>query len=109
MSGGVKENGIGTTIIAGIPIPFTTPLFLSIVGVHVVAALGSVATGLVAMLSTKGRGQHPNFGTAYFWSLALVFASKTVLAVARQRASLTCPDRRQIRMIPFPFAARLYL
>ncbi len=73
----------GTTIIAGIPIPFTSPIFLWVVGLHVAAGVGCVVTGLVATLSTKGRGQHSNFGTLYFWSLAVVFVSMTVLAVAR--------------------------
>lgn len=70
-------------VVGGIPIPFTSPVFLAIVGLHVLAGLGCIVTGLVAMLSTKGRVRHSNFGTAYFWLLAVVFASMTVLVVAR--------------------------
>lgn len=73
----------GTTIIAGIPIPFTSAIFLSVVGLHVLAGLGCVIAGLVAMLSTKGRGRHSSFGTAYFWSLAVVCTSMAFLAVSR--------------------------
>ena len=73
----------GTTIIAGIPIPFTSAILLSVVALHVLAGLGCVIAGLVAMLSTKGRGRHSGFGATYFWSLAVVFASMTVLAVSR--------------------------
>ena len=53
----------GVTIIAGIPIPSTSPLFLSVVGFHVLLGLACTVTGMVAMLSVKGRGRHSNFGT----------------------------------------------
>ena len=71
------------TVIAGIPIPSASPVFLSIVGFHVVAGLACVATGIIAMLSKKGRGRHSNFGTIYFWCLLAVFVSMTALAVVR--------------------------
>ena len=35
------------------------------------------------MLSQKRRGKHPKFGTMYYWSLAVLLASATVLAVMR--------------------------
>ena len=72
-----------TTIIVGIPIPSDSPIFLSVVGFHVAAGLASTITGIVAMLSKKGRGRHSNFGTIYFWCLSAVFASASALAVAR--------------------------
>ena len=71
------------TIIAGIPIPSTSPLFLSIVGVHVAFGLACTVTGVVAMLSRKGRGQHSNFGTIYFWCSMAVFVSAAALAITR--------------------------
>ena len=71
------------TIIAELPIPSTSPLFLAGVGFHVLAGLVCVATGAVAMLSRKGRGRHSSCGTAYFWSLVAVFISATTLATAR--------------------------
>jgi uncharacterized membrane protein len=56
-----------TTVVLGIPIPSTDPVFLAIVGVHVLFGLGAVTAGAVAMLSNKGRGRHSNWGTIYFW------------------------------------------
>jgi hypothetical protein len=43
-----------TTVIAGIVIPSDSPVFLSIVAVHVVIALTAVVNGVIAMLSQKG-------------------------------------------------------
>jgi hypothetical protein len=73
----------GTTIVAGIPIPSTSPIFLAVVGFHVFVGLASVVTGAVAMLSRKGRGRHSTFGTIYFWGLAFVFASAGALSAMR--------------------------
>ena len=72
-----------TTIVAGIPIPSTSPVFLTIVGLHVLVASVSVVSGIVAMLSPKRAGRHPTFGAIYFWSLSLVFLSATVLSGMR--------------------------
>src|SRR5262245_62105263 len=63
----------GTTVVLGIPIPSTNPIFLAIIGVHVLFGLAAVITGGAAMLSKKGRGRHSNFGTIYFWCLFVVF------------------------------------
>lgn len=73
----------GGTIIAGIPIPLTSPFFLAGVGLHVALGLTAVATGAVAMLSPKRRGRHPTAGTVYFWALAGVFATASGLAAVR--------------------------
>ena len=43
------------TVVLSIPIPSTDPLFLAIVGVHIVFGLASVIAGAAAMLSNKGR------------------------------------------------------
>jgi hypothetical protein len=59
----------GTTVVLGIPIPSTNPVFLAIIGVHVLFGLAAVITGGAAILSQKGRGRHSNFGTIYFWCL----------------------------------------
>ena len=74
------------TIIAGIPIPSSSPVFLAAVGFHVLAGLTCVATGAVAMLSRKGRGRHSNFGTIYCWGLVAVFLSSAGLAITRWAA-----------------------
>lgn len=72
-----------TLVVAGLPIPSTSPVFLSVLAAHFAVALGSVITGVVAMLSRKGRGRHSNFGTIYFWGLAAVAGSAAGLAVMR--------------------------
>jgi hypothetical protein len=71
------------TIVAGIEVPSTSPIFLTIVGFHVLMGLACVITGAVAMLSPKRCGRHPTFGAVYFWCLSVVFASATVLSVVR--------------------------
>jgi hypothetical protein len=71
------------TVVLGIPIPSTDPIFLGIVGVHIVFGLAAVITGAVAMLSQKGRGRHSNFGTNYFGSLSGVFVTMSALSFMR--------------------------
>jgi len=71
------------TVIAGIPIPSTAPVFLATVGIHVVFGIACTVTGVVAMLSNKRRGRHSDFGTIYYWCLAVVFVTATALSVAR--------------------------
>jgi hypothetical protein len=71
------------TIIAGIPLPSDAPLFLTLVAVHVAAGLVCVIAGAVAMLCRKQRGRHPQAGTVYYWSLAVVAATMAVLAISR--------------------------
>jgi hypothetical protein len=71
------------TIVAGLPIPSTSPLFLMGVGVHVACGLVAVAAGLAAMLARKGPGRHPRSGTIYLWALAGLSATAALLAAAR--------------------------
>ena len=71
------------TIIAGIPIPSISPLFLSVVGLHVLLGIACTVIGIVAMLSVKRRGRHSNFGTAYYWCLSGVFVTAIALSVVR--------------------------
>ena len=66
--------------VAGIRVPFGSPVVLGLVGAHVLFGLACVVTGIVAMLSEKRSGRHPTFGTVYYWCLAVVFCSATVLA-----------------------------
>lgn len=72
-----------TTIVAGIPIPSSSPYFLAAVGLHVAASLTCVVAGAVAMLSKKRPGRHPMAGRAYYWSLAVVFVTAVGLSMAR--------------------------
>ena len=69
--------------IAGIPIPSSAPAFLAVLAIHVVAGLTCALTGFVAMLSLKGPGRHPRFGTLYYWSLVVVFVTMTILSAMR--------------------------
>ena len=72
-----------TTIVAGIEIPSVSPVFLTVVGIHVLLGLACVITGFMAMLNEKRRGRHPQSGTIYYWCLSAVFATATVLSVVR--------------------------
>ena len=69
--------------IAGIEVPSNSPLFLTILAVHVLLALVCVITGIVAMLSKKQSGRHPTFGAIYYWALSIVFVSATAISVMR--------------------------
>ena len=72
-----------TTVIFGIPIPSSNPVFLSIVAIHVLFGLAAVIIGAVAMLTNKGRGRHSNFGLIYFWCLFGTFTTMSALAFTR--------------------------
>jgi hypothetical protein len=72
-----------TTVVLGIPIPSTDPVFLTAVGVHVLFGVAAVTAGVVAMLSVKGRGRHSNWGTIYFWFLFGVFVTMSALSFMR--------------------------
>jgi hypothetical protein len=77
-------TGADATIVAGIEIPSTDPVFLSIVlGVHIPLGLACVGIGAIAMLSQKRRGRHSKYGTIYFWCLLALFASATSLSLTR--------------------------
>jgi hypothetical protein len=80
----VTDQGI---IVLGIPIPSSSPVFLSIVAVHVLAGLICTIAGVVAMLAPKRHGRHPAAGTTYYWSLVVVFVSMAALSVLRWPAN----------------------
>jgi len=69
--------------VAGIVVPCDAPVFLTIVGLHILIALVCIVTGAVAMLNRKQPGRHPTAGKIYYWSLSLVFVSATTLSVMR--------------------------
>ena len=71
------------TIVLGLPLPSTDPVFLAIVGVHVLFGIAALITGAGAMLSRKGRGRHSTLGTVYFWCLFGVFVTASVLSFMR--------------------------
>jgi hypothetical protein len=70
-------------VIAGIEVPSDAPLFLLVLGVHVLFGLACVVTGCVAMLSMKRPGRHPQYGTYYYWSLTVVFVTVMALSAVR--------------------------
>lgn len=77
-------TGGETTVVAGIEIPSTDPVFLTaIFAVHIPLGLACVGTGAIAMLSEKRRGRHSKLGTTYFWCLLGLFASSTFLSLMR--------------------------
>ena len=73
----------GGTVVLGIPIPSSDPVFLAIIGIHILFGLAAVISGAVAMLSSKGRGRHSNWGTIYFRCLFGVFATMSALSFMR--------------------------
>ena len=60
-----------------------TLLFSLLLVLHVVAGMTCVVTGAAASLSPKRRGRHPSFGLVYFWALAVVFLTSTVMSFVR--------------------------
>ena len=72
-----------TIAVLGIPIPSTSPIFLTVVALHVLVGLICVVAGAIAMLSPKRSGRHPTFGTIYYWGLVVLFVSATGLSVVR--------------------------
>jgi len=69
--------------IAGIEIPSSNPVFLALVGVHVLLGLTCTIVGVIAMLSPKRSGRHPRFGMIYYWCLMGVFVTASGLAAVR--------------------------
>jgi hypothetical protein len=73
-----------STVILGIEIPSTDPVFLAVVvTIHIPLGMACVAFGAVAMLSGKRQGRHSTFGKLYYWCLLALFASASFLSVMR--------------------------
>lgn len=73
-----------STIILGIEIPSTDPIFVGIIiAIHIPLGLACVIAGAAAMLSRKGHGRHSAAGNVYYWCLAALFASATLLSLMR--------------------------
>lgn len=66
-----------------LPIPDEGALFDASLGCHIAAGLTCVVAGALAATAPKRPGRHPRAGRTYFWSLAVVFASSTTMAVLR--------------------------
>jgi hypothetical protein len=52
-----------TTVLLGIEVPSTDPVFLTIVAMHIAMGLTCVVVGVIGMLSPKRPGRHPLMGT----------------------------------------------
>src|SRR4029453_5337694 len=76
----ITDQGV---VVLGIPIPSSSPLFLSIVAVHVAAGLVCTFAGLSAMLAPKRGRRHPASGAVYYWGLVVVFLSMSALSILR--------------------------
>jgi hypothetical protein len=69
--------------ILGLEVPETSPFFLAVLAIHVLAAVSCVVSGAVAALSAKGSVRHVRSGRSYYCSLGLVFATATTMAAMR--------------------------
>jgi uncharacterized membrane protein len=56
---------------------------LAVVRIHILLGINCVAAGVIAMLSSKGRGRHSTFGAIYYWCLVTVVATATSVSVVR--------------------------
>lgn len=73
----------GNTEVAGLVVPSTSPVFLTLVGIHVILGLAAVIAGGLAMFARKQKGGHVKSGTVYFWALTATFATASALSFMR--------------------------
>jgi uncharacterized membrane protein SirB2 len=66
----------------GIVMLFESSASFPILGVHILAGLVCVVSGIVSMVSERRAGLHPRCGTIYHWSLAVLVTSAGFLAAA---------------------------
>jgi hypothetical protein len=71
--------------ILGSDIGSTAPVFLAVLGVHVLAGLTAVVTGAMAALTAKGSRPHVRAGRWYYRALSIVFVTALALAAMRPR------------------------
>ena len=67
----------------GLPIPDEGTLFDAALACHIAAGLTCVVTGALAATAPKRPGRHTLSGRIFVWSLAVVFASSTTMAMLR--------------------------
>jgi hypothetical protein len=70
-------------VFQGFEIPSDSPLFLSVLSIHVLAGLTCVVAGAIAMLANKQRGRHSKAGSVYYWVLWVVFITAVLMAIFR--------------------------
>jgi uncharacterized membrane protein len=71
------------TDLFGIPIPSTDKVFLTFVVIHILIALVSIISGLIAILSLKGSTRHRKSGQLYVWSMTSAFVTIVILSMMR--------------------------
>lgn len=76
------------TDLFGIEIPSTSPVFLTIVGAHILVGLTAVIFGAIAIFSTKGPGRHSRFGICYYWSIVATTGTAAILTAMRVAENL---------------------
>jgi hypothetical protein len=69
--------------LAAMAIPADGAVFTGALAFHIAAGLTCVTTGALATAAAKRPGRHTIAGGVYIWSLAVVFASATIMAVLR--------------------------
>jgi hypothetical protein len=69
--------------IFGLPVPEEGALFDVALALHIAAGLTCVVAGALAATAPKRPGRHTRSGDVFLWSLAVVFASSTTMAVLR--------------------------
>ena len=60
-----------------------SPLFATLLVVHIAAGLTAVVAGATAMLSPKRSGRHPKAGNTYYMALCVVCATAVGMAAMR--------------------------
>jgi len=71
--------------VLGTDVGSTAPVFLAFLTVHVAAGLTAVIAGAAAALTRKGSPRHIRAGRSFYWAIAVVFATATILAAMRWR------------------------
>lgn len=61
--------------VGGTGMLFESSTFFPILGVHILAGLVCIVTGIMSMVSKKRAGLHPRCGTIYHWGLAVLVIS----------------------------------
>lgn len=64
-----------------LPIPDNRPVFLLVLGVHIVAGLWCVVAGALTASARKRPGRHPRCGRLYVVGVVVVVVSLSVLAI----------------------------
>ena len=64
-------------------VPADRVVFTGALACHITSGLTCVVTGVLATTAAKRSGRHTSAGTIYVWSLAVVFASATIMASLR--------------------------